>query len=260
MRPPGRALLAFALVVGLIAALPTAVVVPMSFSEAPLLHFPPTGFTLRWYHTLLSSPTWTTAGATSALVAVLSTSAATVLGVCTAAGLVRGGRWTRRTTGAVMLAPMIVSPVVLGIGMHDVWSAFGVAGTVTGLVLAHTAVSLPFVAVSVALGLRSIDPDVELAARGLGASPTRAFLRITVPQLIPSVVVGALLAFGISWDEVVISLFVSGPGTRTLPVVFWSQIRGTLDPTVAAAAALLTAVTLVLFAGTGLLTTWNRSR
>lgn len=260
MRPPGRTLLALSLMIGLVSALPTVVVVPMSFSEAALLRFPPSGFTLRWYETLLASPTWTTAGLTSALVATCATVGATVLGTCTAVGFLRGGVLAKRTVGVAMLAPLIVSPVVLGIGMYDVWIRLGLAGTVAGLVLAHTAVAVPFVMVVVLVGLRSFDPDLERAAVGLGAPPIRAFLRVTLPQLAPSVAGGALLAFAISWDEVVISLFLSGPTARTLPVVMWSQVRGTLDPTIAAVATLLTAVALVLFTVAVAVAAWSTSR
>jgi putative spermidine/putrescine transport system permease protein len=120
------------------------------------------------------------------------------------------------------------------------------AGSLLGLVLAHTALALPFVVISVGTVLRTMDRNLELAAANLGANPTRVFWRITLPLILPGVLAGALFAFITSWDEVVVSIFMTSARFRTLPVEMWEQVRQVVDPTVAAVATTLMVVTTLL--------------
>jgi putative spermidine/putrescine transport system permease protein len=228
---------------------PTLIVIPMSFTKGNALEFPPKGFSLQWYRTLLDSPTWRDAAWTSAQIAVLTVVLATVLGTAAALALVR---WRSRATGAVtalLLSPMIVPVIILGVGTFLLFSRWHLAGTMTGLVIAHTVLAIPFVIVSVMASARTLDPTLELAAASLGANRWKTFLRVTLPLILPGVVAGALFAFITSWDEIVVAIFMTSPTMRTLPVLIWSQVRTTLDPSLAAAGTLLVAVsTLALVA------------
>lgn len=224
---------------------PTGIVVALSFTERQLLLFPPRGFSLRWYHDFLASPEWTAAATTSIRVGLLTAASAAVLGTLTAVGLVRGCYRGRSLILVVVLSPIVVPAVVVGVGLSLTYGGWGLSGTTAGLVAAHTTLALPVVVFVVGSALRSLDPTLELAAASLGAGPVRVFFRVTLPQLRRSMVAAAVLSFALSWDEVVVSMFLASPTERTLPVYMWAQVRHSLQPTIAAAAALTTAGTLV---------------
>ncbi|MEU8249280.1 ABC transporter permease [Nonomuraea sp. NPDC048916] len=224
--------------------LPTLVVIPLSFTEGSLLRWPPRGFSLRWYETLLADPAWRDATLKSLEVALWTALAATAIGTTTALGLTRGRFRGRQLISSLSLSPIVVPTVITAIGTYFVFVRLGIVGTTAGLVLAHTVLALPLVIVSVTNSLRSFDRNLELAALSLGAGPVSTFFRITLPLVAPGVAASALFAFITSWDEIVVALFVTDPVVRTLPVVIFNQLRSGVDPTVAAAATLLVLVTV----------------
>jgi putative spermidine/putrescine transport system permease protein len=228
-----------AALVGGFLLLPTLIIVPMSFNPGRNLQFPPEGFSLTWYQTLFETPLWRDAMVTSAKVAFFTVIIATVLGTAAALGL---ARWKSRATGpltALLLSPMIVPVIILGVGTFLLFSKWKITGTMSGLVLAHVVLALPFVIVSVMASARQLDPTLELAAASLGANRWRTFRRVVLPLIMPGVVAGALFAFITSWDEIVVAIFMTSPTLRTLPVVMWGQVRTNLDPSLAAAGTLL---------------------
>jgi putative spermidine/putrescine transport system permease protein len=225
---------------------PTLVIVPMSFTEARILSFPPQGFSLQWYGRMLTDPQWSTAMVNSAEVAILTAILATVLGTLAALALMRGRFPGRTAVNGLVLAPLIVPVVIIAIGMFSLYVRWRISGSLLGLVIAHTALALPFVVVSVSASLRTMDRNLELAAANLGADPRRTFTRITLPIILPGVVAGAIFAFITSWDEVVVAIFLTSARFRTLPVEMWEQVRQVVDPTVAAVATTLLVVTTAL--------------
>jgi putative spermidine/putrescine transport system permease protein len=238
----------YAWLIGVFLIAPTLIVIPMSFSSGSLLTFPPRGFSLRWYESFFGSQLWTSGATTSLKVAFAAAALATTLGTLTALGLVRG-RYPgpgRALATALVLSPLIVPVVVIAIGMLFVYSDFHLIGTLQGLILAHASLAMPFVVVIVGTSLRTFDPSLEMAAQNLGAGPVRTFLRITLPMILPSILAAALFAFIASWDEVVVSIFLSSPVVRTLPVVIWGQVRSNIEPTIAAVASILNVVTLAV--------------
>ncbi len=237
---------AFAWLIGLLLIAPTLLIVPMSFTSGGILRFPPPGFGTRWYANFFQSQLWTSGAITSIKVGGAAAALATTLGTLMALGLVRGRYPGRPIVMGVVLSPLIVPVVVIAIGMYFVYTDWRLAGTLWGLILAHTTLAIPFVVVNVGVSLRTFDRTLELAAQNLGAGPVRTFFRITLPIISPSIVAGALFAFIASWDEVVVSIFLSSPLVRTLPVVMWGQVRSSIDPTIAAVATMLTAVTVVI--------------
>ena len=225
---------------------PTLVIVPMSFTEARILSFPPEGFTLAWYERMVTDRQWSTGLVNSFQVAILTAILATVLGTLAALGLSRGRFLGRTAVNALVLSPLIVPVVVIAIGMFGLFVQWRIAGSLIGLVVAHTALALPFVVVAVSTSLRTMDRNLELAAANLGADPWRTFTRITFPIILPGVLTGAIFAFITSWDEVVIAIFMTSARFRTLPVEMWEQVRQAVDPTVAAVSTTLLVVTTAL--------------
>ena len=229
---------------------PTLVIVPMSFTASEHLTFPPEGLSLRWYSKMVTDPQWTAGFANSAVVAVLTMVLSTVLGTLAALGIVRGRFPGKNTVYALILSPLIVPVIIIAIGMFSLYVRWKVTGSAAGMVLAHTALAVPFVIVNVGTSLRTMDRNLELAAMNLGANPSRTFFRITFPIILPGVIAGALFAFLTSWDEVVVAIFLTTARFRTLPVEMWEQVRQVVDPTVAAVATtlLLVTTTVLVFA------------
>ena len=225
---------------------PTLVIVPMSFTEASILSFPPDGFSLQWYEQMFTDRQWSSGMVNSLQVAVLTAILATVLGTLAALALTRGRFPGRGALNGLMLTPLIVPVVIIAIGMFSLFVQWRISGSLLGLVLAHTALALPFVVVNVAAILRTMDRNLELAAANLGADPRRSFMRITLPIILPGVLAGAIFAFITSWDEVVVAIFLTSARFRTLPVEMWEQVRQVVDPTVAAVATVVMVVTTTL--------------
>jgi putative spermidine/putrescine transport system permease protein len=224
---------------------PMLIVVPMSFSDSSELRFPPTGFSTRWYERFFADPLWTNAAVTSLQVGLATVVVSTVLGTLAALGLTRGHYPARAIINGLILSPLVVPVVIIAIGMYFVFVDWRIAGTLPGLVAAHSVLAIPFVIVNVSVSLRTIDRNLELAAQNLGANPWRTFRRITLPLILPGIAAGAAFAFITSWDEVVVAIFLSSPLVRTLPVVMWSQVRSVIDPTIAAVATIVMVVTTV---------------
>ena len=228
-------------------AVPLLVVVPISFSAAKYLTFPPPGWSTQWYARYFGSREWMTATVRSVEVATLTTLAATALGTAAALALRRPFRG-RALVSLVVLAPMVVPVIIVAIGIYSLYAKLQLVGTLPGLVLAHTVLALPFVVVVVTATLRGFDETLELAAQNLGAGRWQTFRLVTLPLIRPGVVAGGLLAFITSFDEVVVAIFVSGSRQPTLPKQMWDGIRTEIDPTVAAVSTLLIAVTTLVLA------------
>jgi putative spermidine/putrescine transport system permease protein len=248
-RRPHPLLISVVVLIAVFLIAPTILVIIMSFSSLSSLRFPPPDLSLQWYRNFFESPQWTDALWTSTQVALLSTLTATVLGTLTALGLMRGRFPFKSAVTALILSPMIVPIVIVAVGTYLVFVDWRMQGTLFGFVVAHAALGIPLVVVNVAASLQTLDRNLEMAAQNLGAGPFRTFFKITLPLIMPGVVAGALFAFIESWDEVVVSIFLSSPFVRTLPVVMWSVVRSQIDPTIAALAGMLTALTIVLLAG-----------
>ncbi|SIO72455.1 putative spermidine/putrescine transport system permease protein [Burkholderia sp. GAS332] len=235
----------FCALVMMFLVVPCAIVVPMSFSNASYLEFPPRIWGTRWYHAYFSSDEWRAATGVSFRVAASSTLVATVTGT-TAAYALRAieSRWTRWLR-AVLMLPMMVPLILIAIGTFFVYVRVDLNNTITGLVIAHTMLALPFVIISVNGGLETYDANQELVARSLGASRLKAFSTVTLPQIKLSVYAGIFFAFMTSFDEVVVALFVSGGDNATLTRLMFEDIRDQLDPTITAISTLLISISVI---------------
>ena len=240
---PWLALAAAAVSLFLIA--PSAVVVVMSFSSGHLMTFPPPGFGVDWYVHFFQTDKWTSSTLNSIIIACIATALASLLGTLAAIGLARGRPPGERLIMGLMLSPLIVPVIITALGMFITFRQLGVS-PFPGLVAAHTLLGMPYVFVTVLAALHDLDPDYELAALNLGARPRVSFLRITLPLIMPSIAIGAIFAFVASWDEVIIAFFLSTPQLRTLPVTMWEEAKHSVDPTIAAASSMLTALTFFI--------------
>lgn len=218
---------------------PTLAIIPTSFSDTDFIIFPPRGFSLRWYEAFFAEPAWRNAAITSFIVALLTSVFATVLGTLGALGLTRVSQRLARGLGTLFILPLIVPTIITAVAFYGTFSRLGLVGNILGLVLAHTILALPFVVINVSAVMQKVDWRIVDAARSLGATPLKAFFRVTLPAIRPGVLAGSVFAFLTSFDEIVIALFISGARAVTLPVQMWSGIRFEISPTVAAASCLL---------------------
>jgi len=230
-------------------ALPIIIVVALSFSSASYLTFPPPAFGVRWYRAYLSSREWLDSTWLSIAVASSVVVIATTLGTLAALGLRHLTGAVRTAIGALILSPLIVPGIVVAIGIYYVFATFRLVSTALGLVLAHTCLAVPFVVTSVSVSLAGLDRRLEQAALSLGATPTGTFRQITLPLIVPGVLVGALFAFVTSFDELIVTLFLSGSGAITLPRRMWDDLRFAIDPTIAAVSTLTIALSAALLLG-----------
>ena len=245
-RPPGTRwiLAAYGVTVLLFLCLPIAIVVPMSFSSASSLEFPPPGFSLRWYQAFFGNVRWLGALQTSTIVAVASSTAALLLGSLAAYGLVRGTFRGKALIEGSFIAPLIIPSVIIAVALYIFFAQIGLLGTLAGLILGHTILGVPYVVLVMSVAIRSFDVRIEQAAYTLGASSSVMFRRVLLPNLLPSVFAAWIFAFINSFDEVIITVFISGP-YETVPKRMFNELVLEVNPTITAIATLLIAFSVV---------------
>lgn len=225
---------------------PILIIVPMSFSGARFLAFPPPFWSLRWYEAYFASPAWMQATGVSLTVAVSSAIIATVMGTAAAYALNLRSSPLLRSLQVVLMLPLVVPIVITAVGVFLVYANIGLLATMTGLILANVMLSLPYVITSVLVGLRKFDPAQEMVSRSLGMNRLRTFFIVTLPQIRPSVITGLLFAFISALDETVVALFISGGQYQTLTKRMFTALRDEIDPTIAAISTLLTAMSFLV--------------
>nr|WP_180203372.1 ABC transporter permease [Pseudomonas sp. SbOxS1]NYU03044.1 ABC transporter permease [Pseudomonas sp. SbOxS1] len=223
---------------------PLLAVLPLAFTSSSFLVYPIPSMSLRWFERLFTAQAWQMSIVNSLIMAVGSTALATCLGTLAALGLRRKTTPLRGLANSLFMLPMVVPAVVLGVGMQMFLERLGLTNSYIGVIVAHTVLAVPFVVISVSGALAGIDPRIELAAASLGANPFRVLGTTTLPLALPGILTGAVLAFATSLDEVVLTLFVAGPGQRTLALQMFSSIRENISPEIAAAAFLFIMGTL----------------
>ena len=243
--------LALALVTALILLFlvaPIVVVFPLSLSSGELLVLPTPGYSLRWYEDFFTSSRWLSATWNSFVVGIATMILATLLGTLAAFGIFLGRFPGKALLLAILSLPMVTPVIVTAIAMYFSLSLVGLGSTLTGLILAHTVLSVPFVLLTVLASLQTFDQNLLRAAASLGANPAIAFRRVVLPLIAPGVATGALFAFATSFDELIVALFIASPGQFTLPRQMYAGLREFLSPTIAAAAVLLILFSVLLLA------------
>ncbi len=240
------ALSCFVALVCLYLVLPTLAIVPVSFSDTDFIIFPPKGLSLRWYQDFFVNRVWRSATVNSFVIAMATAILATSLGTAVALGLRHVSAGRVRLIMWVMLLPMLVPSIITAVALYRSFSTFGLIGTKAGLIVAHTLLAIPFVVINVSAVIQKVDWRIVDAARSLGARPRQAFLKVTLPAILPGVFAGGIFAFLTSFDEVVVAIFLSGVDTTTLPAQMWSGIRFEVSPIIAAASCVLSLLSVFM--------------
>ncbi|RWR51897.1 ABC transporter permease [Sinirhodobacter ferrireducens] len=275
---------------------PIIIVIPLSFNAEPyftftekMLHFDPSGYSMRWYDKLVTfgmqnpeaergaafwwdfwhNATWMQVTKNSIIIGVCATLLSAGLGTVAALGLTRPEMPFRKQITAVLISPMIVPIIISATGMfffysgqwlpiislsggvHMEWGRL--AGTYAGIILAHAALGIPFVIITVTATLSGFDQSLVRAAASLGANPRTAFFRVVMPLILPGVVSGGLFAFVTSFDEVVAVLFIANHDQQTIPRQMWNGIREQISPAILAVATILVVISIALLATVELL-------
>ncbi|NOD63817.1 MULTISPECIES: ABC transporter permease [unclassified Ruegeria] len=235
--------------------LPILVIVPLSFNAEPfftftegMLSLDPDAFSLRWYQAIAQDQKWTLAIWNSFVVGTAAAILATGLGTLAAVGLASPWMPFKRLITALLLSPMIVPLIIIAAGMFFFYTSFNLVSTYPGLIIAHAALGVPFVIITVTATLTGFDRSLFSAGLSLGASPTKVFFDVVIPIIRPGVISGGLFAFVTSFDEVVLVLFLAGPEQRTIPRQMFSGLREQINPTILAVATLLVLLSIALLA------------
>lgn len=247
----GLRLIAFGVLAFLM--LPILIIIPLSFNAEPffsftsgMLAFEPSAYSTRWYQAILEDQKWILAIQNSFIIGAAAASLATVLGTIAAVGLSSPAMPFKRAITALMLAPMIVPLIIIAAGMFFFYTKFNLVGSYAGLIIAHAALGVPFVIITVTATLSGFDRSLYNAGISMGASPLKVFWDVVVPLIRPGVISGGLFAFVTSFDEVVLVLFLAGPEQRTIPRQMFSGLREQINPTILAVATLLVLISMAL--------------
>jgi putative spermidine/putrescine transport system permease protein len=224
-------------------ALPIIVVVPMSFSSASSLSFPPTALSLRWYRAFFGSDAWLGAMETSLALACMSSSLCVALGSLAAYGLRRRRVAFRGLVESDFMAPIVLPTIVTAVALYVALSRVGLLGSFAGLVLAHTILMAPYVIVVMGTAFRSFDLRLEQVSWTMGASWAATMRRVVVPLLAPNLAAAWIFAFVGSFDEVVVTSFIAGTHD-TIPKRMFNELTLEISPTITAVATLLIGFTV----------------
>jgi len=241
--------IAFGLLVAIMFAFllaPVMMVVPVSLSADSSLAWPPSAWSLRWYEALLHERALVNAFFISLTLAAIVTALSLVVGFPAALALSKGRFGGREAVTAVLTLPLLLPSVVLGLALMIVFVERGLIGSWPALIAAHLLITLPYAVRVLLAALATLPHSVEDAAASLGASPVTVLRRVTLPLMARGVVAASTIVFLISFDEVVISLFVVGPQLNTLPVALFHYVEARTDPLVAAVSVLLILLTLLV--------------
>ena len=232
---------------------PILVVMPLSFNAEnfftftpEMLRFDPEGYSLRHYRDFFTNDDWQQALWNSLSIAPMATLLSVSFGTLAAIGLSQPHVPFRRAIMAVLISPMIVPLIISAAGMYFFYSRIGLQGTYFGVVLAHAALGIPFVIITVTATLVGFDRSLTRAAANMGAGPITTFFRIQMPLILPGVISGGLFAFITSFDEVVVVLFVGSAGQKTLPWQMFTGLREQISPTILAVATILVGISICL--------------
>lgn len=232
---------------------PLVVILPLSFNAQPyftftseMLSLDASGFSTRWYEEFWSSDKWRLSLLNSFIIALSTAFFSSILGVLAALGLSRPEVPFRRLINAILISPLIVPIIVSAAGLFFFFAPLGLIGTYTGVILSHTVLTLPFVVITVTATLIGFDKSLLRAGAMCGANPVQVFFSVTLPLILPGVISGALFAFVISFDEVVVVLFIASVEQQTVPRQMWSGIREELSPVILAVATILIVISVSL--------------
>ena len=243
--PPSRFTVSVAWLAFFFLIMPSLIVIPMSFGGLNEIYFPPRNLSFVLYREYFFESTWMETTLQSFRVAIVSTILALFFGTTAAYGMVRSNFIGKKLFGVWLLSPMFMPHIVTALGLYIYLSILHVQGTTASLIMGHALLTTPFVIVIIMAGLRDVDPNLEAAARIMGAGNVYTFRKVTLPLLAPSLVIASLIAFLLSFDELIIAVFLAGFGNHTLPVKMYENVTEEVSPVLSAISVLLTLLALV---------------
>lgn len=232
---------------------PIGIVVILAFGGDGYLHFPPGSLSLQWFDRFFGDPQWQRALLSSLIIGAIACAVSTTIGFCAAYVFLRVEFRGKKLLLSLMLVPIIVPGIITAIAMYYFAGKLGLIGSYLWLGLCHAVIAMPIVLLILLAALQAVDPNLERAALGLGGSRLRVFCRVVLPIALPGVMSAMLFAFLASFDELLISLFLSGVYAQTLPVRIWNSLNLQVEPTIAAVSAFLIAVTTMILVIDGVL-------
>ncbi len=232
---------------------PILVIIPLSFNAQDFFTFTPEmlalkpeGYSLKHYEDFFTNSDWQIAMYNSLRIAPIATILSVGFGTLAAIGLSQRHVPFRGAIMAILISPMIVPLIISAAGMYFFYSRIGLQGSYWGVVLAHAALGIPFVIITVTATLVGFDSSLTRAAANMGAGPVRTFFKVQMPLILPGVISGGLFAFITSFDEVVVVLFVGSAAQKTLPWQMFTGLREQISPTILAVATILVAISIAL--------------
>jgi putative spermidine/putrescine transport system permease protein len=232
----------FSMGVILFLSIPLIIVVLMSFSSASSLEFPPPGFSFRWYSSFFTDPLWMEAVRTSVLVSAAASTIALIFGVLASYGLSVSDFRGKNLIIGNFIAPMIIPTIITGVALYLFFAQIGLLGTMPGLILAHVLVAFPYIVLITLPAFEAFDRRLELAAKSLGGSWVTVFRKILIPLHLPSILASWLFAFIISFDELIVTVFLAGE-YMTLPKKMFNELILQINPTITAISTVLILLT-----------------
>ena len=226
--------------------MPIISLVIVSFNSASLTSLPIDGLSLRWYEAFFHNRAAWAALSTSVSVALATAVVATILGLMAAYGLVRLQFRGKRLIQALIVLPIIAPHLVFGIDLLLFFHAIGISPNAFTVCIAHIVLAFPFTVMLISTSLSGFDPTLEDAAQDLGANERRTFFRVTLPLIAPGVISAILVAFTVSFDEFVVSFFVSGKGVVTLPLFLYSELRFSVTPEINAISTFVLTISVLV--------------
>lgn len=225
--------------------LPIIVLVIYSFNDSEL-NIVFKGFTLKWYKTLLENRSLLEALKNTLIVSITSTFFSTVIGTLSAIGLKKANFKFKKIINDLLYIPIVIPEIVLGIALLSIFTLTNIELGMFTIILSHIAFSIPFVIISVRGVLDNLNPYLDDACRDLGASDFKTLWYVTLPSCASGIFSGALLAFTLSLDDVIISYFTAGPGSNTLPLKIYSMIKSGITPDVNALSSIILLITIII--------------
>lgn len=244
INPARIAISTFSCLILVILIAPIVIIFMVSFTPTAMLQFPPPGFSLRWYEAYFSDPMWMRATRVSFLVASLTALLSLLIGFVIALALVRYRFAGKAMLRMLVMSPLILPKIIIAVGLYFLYVRLRILGTTGALVIAHSIIAIPYVVMIITASLYSFDRRLEWAARSLGASPLKAVWLVTLPNLKPAIIGGALFAFVASFDDIILSLFLTRLTEPTLPRQIWVNVQQTIDPTIASVSTFMTVISV----------------
>lgn len=225
---------------------PLAVVIPVSLTDQRMLSLPVDGLSTQHYQAVLRNPEWFRSAGQSLLIGLVSTALALVIGTFSAIGCWMLGQGRSGLFRVINLLPIVIPSIIYALGAYRFFVEVGLVDTMLGVILVHTVGSIPFVFVAISTNLEYVDIALVRAARSLGAGLLRTAVMVIIPNIKAGLISAGIFAFLHSWDEIVVTLFVSSRAVHTLPRMMWEGLNENLDPAIACVAVAMILLTLAL--------------